>query len=1363
MSQERSYNHPPPTDGGTRTITSITAPASEPITVGPRGLNRRQLAGLAVVLMASAILRGDVTNVHVGTTGTQAVISYSAPNDQACTLEVREGGQQGPLVPDVDPTLFSATANVDSRGANFTSGRHRIFVVGKRTAETAVDGKRHSRALQTNTAHSFKITCGSSVASGQFTTMNAPVGTSYSDPLPADPLNPGQYAWPDFDWNARNQWVVDPLTGFQIKLFDSPRDAIEYQGSGIFASASNVGTSTDWTNPNAATTDDALSATYSGTTQGFLFLELGVRFINSASHNAQVSSANALIPTFKAYCASADCTTASADDKSIEFCLTIDGLTCASNLLPAQLAACSSNCTSSFDGIVNPKPMLADWYAPTGLSTIEVTDLTKRTGFVTRNGATVTLAFGDRFDLNWKPGTSLTINGTVYAIASVDHDKQLTLAGSPAGSDPNPVLFSVSAAGILIRKKTSSTHQISIQSVSYTYETGQGASLEASGDEDSFANCSSAKVAGPGGELGFHCSISGGFYWVGENTGVVNRLGRAVAFYNPADDGWNRQACFNGSYWDWTEGNTVYCPINTSAGHLVLYMFVYNGDNRDIGDLTNDREPVRCNGFNAPCWTFTNLTPGAPGAISLDLQMAAFNPDWAATNFRTNLIALFGRMASTNSLLFMARRDQNNDTAAFLFRYDLATRAIVSGISTYRHYPLRWGTMHGPINLNDPNWVQVSATNFRGNFTGRDFVAGFGPYYSTITTPGGIDAFNHPCPARPADSTIPVSEWPAGNLCVTISVDGEPGDPTPAYYNGGTITVTGATVTGINTYWNSFMDGTQMTIGNGTVYYRFTWGGPTNPNQGTLDAAPGNVTNSSYKLFLETVNNPKTGNPAFGYLQDTEVRDLFCVTNQVACDLRYTSNEFMRLILKGPGNSWTLQRGWAGSLPQVPLHSTVAGGYMIAFPTSCTFTTTDTCPESRAVWNAPLDPYGLNANLQTVVTDPADTGCCHSTRQNGVNVDSGGICPNRGGAGNIGCYFARFNALPAAFTDPGYPVSNNPPFHQFVGIGSPNAVDSHPGHSQLPGVAPVNELRWIGDARPFLGASILGTGTLLGGSLWRFDSSQVQRLNQRVLPTLASCGGNPLIDKSGPGSLISIGPSDNYKYCVTKFSGECARESSPGDLFVNCPQIRQPFCSFLGIGVSDPDTRDICVGDLGSHALNATQVGVDKPDPDGVNSRRVTAGFGRYKWINEFWNVKMLPNAKFMLVWTTFLQGQRNSLLMVKLPPFPLPDGINRGDYIPYQVKVPTPRIPGATVTNAVVQFGYDANYFCTSRRETCVQGAATEFAYPSDNPAGVACTNGCTVDVPSLSQRVLYYQVLLRDSNNVVVGQMLPEAVAIK
>jgi hypothetical protein len=191
--------------------------------------------GLAVVQVAF----GAVGNVALrGVTSTQAILTYTAPDAAACSVEVSESATYRPLVHDVDPALF-ANANLDSRAESVSSGRERAFVIGKRRAEKGLNGHWYSRALQTITPHYYRITCGSSVATGTFETSNIPLGNTYNEPLPPDPnaasrpyyTTMGSYAWPEFiNWNkndptARQETVIDPQTGILLKRMGLPQDA----------------------------------------------------------------------------------------------------------------------------------------------------------------------------------------------------------------------------------------------------------------------------------------------------------------------------------------------------------------------------------------------------------------------------------------------------------------------------------------------------------------------------------------------------------------------------------------------------------------------------------------------------------------------------------------------------------------------------------------------------------------------------------------------------------------------------------------------------------------------------------------------------------------------------------------------------------------------------------------------------------------------------------------------------------------------------------------------------------------------------------------------------------------------------------
>jgi hypothetical protein len=152
----------------------------------------------ATLLAIPAALLCQELDVTVTPTPTQAVLVYYAPDESPCRVEVSEFPSFTPLAHDVDPVLFLG-ADQDTRPGSVVEGRARYFVAGRRIAEPASDGVRYSRALQANTLHYFRVTCGASTAAGTFQTANIPLGDTSVEQPPFDSSAPFNYAWPSLD------------------------------------------------------------------------------------------------------------------------------------------------------------------------------------------------------------------------------------------------------------------------------------------------------------------------------------------------------------------------------------------------------------------------------------------------------------------------------------------------------------------------------------------------------------------------------------------------------------------------------------------------------------------------------------------------------------------------------------------------------------------------------------------------------------------------------------------------------------------------------------------------------------------------------------------------------------------------------------------------------------------------------------------------------------------------------------------------------------------------------------------------------------------------------------------------------------
>jgi hypothetical protein len=298
-----------------------------------------------------------------------------------------------------------------------------------------------------------------------------------------------------------------------------------------------------------------------------------------------------------------------------------------------------------------------------------------------------------------------------------------------------------------------------------------------------------------------------------------------------------------------------------------------------------------------------------------------------------------------------------------------------------------------------------------------------------------------------------------------------------------------------------------------------------------------------------------------------------------------------------------------------------------------------------------------------------------------------------------------------------------------------------------------------------------------GGSSGYFGT-----ITRKLQPTWAYCGTQALTDVSSAatGDVLGDTSADSYKYCVARKAGECRAASLPGDIYANCPNetVRGDGsygCSWYSPASND-NQQDICVGNMSGYLSGISQVGFGRSDFTGALGRTLTKALGRYHAIDGYWHGKALSDSSWMLTRSMYLGGAWTDVILGKLPPFPPEDSVVRSTFQAFPVKLTPPA--GLAVNNAVIQFGYAENggtgqFFCTSRQEKCLATAAAvpavPFVFPSEGTGGVetgvtgvSCATGCTVAIPAISQRMLYYQVKYRDASNRTVATSGIETVAV-
>jgi hypothetical protein len=240
-------------------------------------------------------------------------------------------------------------------------------------------------------------------------------------------------------------------------------------------------------------------------------------------------------------------------------------------------------------------------------------------------------------------------------------------------------------------------------------------------------------------------------------------------------------------------------------------------------------------------------------------------------------------------------------------------------------------------------------------------------------------------------------------------------------------------------------------------------------------------------------------------------------------------------------------------------------------------------------------------------------------------------------------------------------------------------------------------------------------------------------------------------DISGPGSVID--DTKPYSLCSVYIAGECVPGSTVGNVYVSFPYVGGNVTGGTNLGrcytAGQFLEQSPCVISPLFHINGTLQVVIDHNDLSGTSQRVITRlfkGLGMPYYYDSSipdpsgaWTFYAPVNANFA----------RNDMFVVKMPP--LPSAINYAtgtSWSPVVVNLPS----SSTYDQARVRFGYaengaTSNYYCTQRADTCIAYGATilpniPYYFASEGPVWQTCTSGCTIPIPAIPGRVLYYVV---------------------
>lgn len=463
----------------------------------------------------------------------------------------------------------------------------------------------------------------------------------------------------------------------------------------------------------------------------------------------------------------------------------------------------------------------------------------------------------------------------------------------------------------------------------------------------------------------------------------------------------------------------------------------------------------------------------------------------------------------------------------------------------------------------------------------------------------------------------------------------------------------------------------------------------------------------------------------------------------------YNHHELLRLLDKGPdSNTWYVQREWLSNYPtscnySMWHYSSVAAGGTLDMLSPAVYP--DCNITGMQIWWDPTKG-ALRTDSTTVYRDILPQG--HPAY---INHPQYGRWTYLNMTAVAGPEPTRLVTPPASL------LMNLPTFNGIAWT----ALETHPSLS-VSNPPDQDTYQQAVDNWPYYGDTTLATASTVsavGGQLYRIRGTNIAS-RYKLVPYFANSGSRAMKEVSGPSVRLATDSTTQFQWCVALNAGECYAGSQTGDVYFNAPGVVNPYCTnnWSTLQTTTTIPNDICVSpSLGlTQAIEMQEIG---NDPYGLQLRVISNAMGKYEQQSVFWNSRTIPDGSWLF---TSVAADPGQLKLIRVPPRQKESG-NRTVYVPISLSLPA----AAGVDNVIVEFGYAENgdagkYYCTARQESCVsQSAAINSSQPfyfatteATSITGMPCRTGCTVTIPGLPGRVVYYRIDSRDNSGHIAGQ---------